>query len=111
MSVLKGLQDLLLKMGGTPVSGDNTDELVRKIAAAYDPATQELPSITSLDKGRILIFYPLTMCIIGITTQAIIHLLLYSVIPMLEEFLIGPIQMIVNPMKHLEKRSFYMILK
>ena len=54
MSVLKGLQDLLLKMGGTPVSGDNTDELVRKIAAAYDPATQELPSITSLDKGKYL---------------------------------------------------------
>ena len=54
MSVLKGLQDLLLKMGGTPSSGDNTDELVRKIAKAYDPATQELPSVTSSDKNKYL---------------------------------------------------------
>ena len=51
MSVLKGLQDLLLKMGGTPSSGDNTDELVRKIAKAYDPSSQGLPPVgTQRDK-------------------------------------------------------------
>lgn len=45
MSVIKGLQDLLIKMGGTPESGDNSDELVRKIAKAYDPSSQELPAV------------------------------------------------------------------
>ena len=39
MSVLKGLQNLLIKMGGTPASGDNTDETVRKIAEAYNPSS------------------------------------------------------------------------
>ena len=55
MSVLKGLQDLLLKMGGTPVSGDNTDELVRKIAAAYDPSSGGgLPQYADSDAGKVL---------------------------------------------------------
>lgn len=41
-------------MGGTPATGDNTDELVDKIATVYDPATSELPDVTSSDKNKYL---------------------------------------------------------
>ena len=37
MSLVSALSKLLVKMGGTPASGDNSDELVEKIANAYDP--------------------------------------------------------------------------
>ena len=54
MSIVSALSKLLVKMGGTPATGDNTDELVDKIATVYDPATQELPSVTASDVGKYL---------------------------------------------------------
>lgn len=35
MSIVSALSKLLVKMGGTPASGDTSDELVSKIADAY----------------------------------------------------------------------------
>ena len=60
MSVLKGLQNLLIKMGGTPVSGDNTDETVQKIADAYDPngGGSSLPEYTNDDINKCLSLQP-----------------------------------------------------
>lgn len=37
MSIVSSLSKLLTKMGGTPSTGDNSDELVNKIADAYTP--------------------------------------------------------------------------
>lgn len=53
MSVLSELQKLLTKMGGTPQSGDNTDETVRKITAAYSGGSG-LPSYENADINKVL---------------------------------------------------------
>lgn len=37
MSIVSALSKLLIKMGGTPATGDNTDELVDKITDSYTP--------------------------------------------------------------------------
>ena len=39
MSLVSALSKLLVKMGGTPATGDNSDELVDKIANAYNPSS------------------------------------------------------------------------
>ena len=52
MSVLSELQKLLTKMGGTPQSGDNTDETVRKITAAYSGGG--LPPYENEDINKVL---------------------------------------------------------
>ena len=37
MSIVSALSKLLIKMGGTPATGDTSDELVDKIADSYTP--------------------------------------------------------------------------
>lgn len=39
MSLVSALSKLLVKMGGTPATGDNSDELVDKIANVYNPSS------------------------------------------------------------------------
>lgn len=40
MSLVSALSKLLVKMGGTPATGDNSDELVEKIANVYNPSSE-----------------------------------------------------------------------
>lgn len=39
MSLVSALSKLLVKMGGTPATGDTSDELVEKIASTYNPSS------------------------------------------------------------------------
>lgn len=45
MSIVSGLSDILVKMGGAPVAGDNSDEILGKIAKLY-PGQEKLAVIS-----------------------------------------------------------------
>ena len=52
MSLVSALSKLLVKMGGTPTSGDNSDELVNKIAEAYTPSTPISQYVVNLETNE-----------------------------------------------------------
>lgn len=51
MSIVSALSKLLVKMGGTPATGDNTDELVDKIADSYTPGGGLAPMTVTISRS------------------------------------------------------------